>query len=292
MAELAETVISTEVPAALEPKEPEPLTFAQRIRELIESLPLPGTSTPSRQSVVGARDVEVLKAGDGSVGPPVPPGVDQDLVMMLSSEEIMNGDEEEEGKEGAERQSVWSILSKMRWKGKERDTGGPEHFSAPDIHGQDGLMMYAPLEPANDSKIELAEVCSINDASIPPGSPLPEQPKEDIEWMPSTTQISVFATWWGYRLYLPPPAMATLDSVSLKATAQAAMVTSALKWLLNKVPDMLVPAQFRPALALLRRLGPVVGYVGVFVAWSWGRIKNHDKGWWLLLNLLFANTMC
>jgi hypothetical protein len=139
-------------------------------------------------------------------------------------------------------------------------------------------MMYAPLEPTNDSKVELAEVCSISDTSIPPGSPVKEQPLEDAEWVPSTTQISVYTTWWGYRLYLPPSVMATLDSVSLKATAQAAMVTGALKWLLNKVPDMLVPTPFKPALVLMRRLSPVVGYIGVFVAWSWGRIKKYDKG--------------
>ncbi|KAJ3570623.1 hypothetical protein NP233_g4281 [Leucocoprinus birnbaumii] len=300
MTKLAETVVSTEVPANLEPEDTGSLTFAQRIRDMIESLPLPAAFTPaftpSRQpSTTGHSEhleppgvqPDVLRAEDGSAGPPVPPGVDQDLVLMLSSEEIMNGTEGEGDEQRGQRQSIWNILSSMQWKGKgkqkeqgpekEQDSDQASLSSAPSLT-REGLMMYSPLEPSNDSKVELAEVRSLSDTYVVPGSPAPEQPGEDAEWVPSTTNISVYATWWGYRLYLPPSAMATLDSVSLKATAQAAMLTGALKWLLNQVPDILVPVQFKAALTLMRRLSPVVGYIGVFVAWSWGRIKRHDKG--------------
>lgn len=286
IAKLSESVVSTEVPAAMEPDRPEPLTFAQKIRELLESLPFSGASATLRQAA-DAPAAQVLKAEDGSIGPPVPPGVDQDLVQMLSSEEIMNGDEEELGKEKAEQQSVWSILSKMRRKGKEKDVDGVQQSSASTGHAEDGLMVYTPLEPLDDPQVELAESVSIADASSAPSSPVPVQSSEDVEWMPSTTQMSVYTTWWGYRLYLPPAAMASLDSVSLKAAAQAAMVTSALKGLLNKVPKMLVPAQFRPALAMMQRLGPVVGFIGVFIAWSWSRIKSHDKGKWLSVDTIY-----
>jgi len=276
---LAETSVSTEVPAASQPEEHEPLTFAQRIRDLIESLPLPGTSATSQQSEKDATNVEVSKAKDGTTGPPAAPGVDEELVQMLSSEEVMNGDEEEAGKEKLNRPSVWSILSTMRWKGKEKDMGGAQNSSDPITHAEGGLMMCAPLEPTNDSNVELAQTCpSPSESPNRPNSPILEQPGEDVEWVPSTTQISVYAAWWGYRLYLPPSVMAALDSVSFKATTQAAMVTGALKWLLDQVPTMLVPPQFRPALMMMKRLGPIVGYVGVFVAWSWGRIKTHDKG--------------
>jgi len=276
---LAETSVSTEVPAASQPEEHEPLTFAQRIRDLIESLPLPGTSATSQQSEKDATNVEVSKAKDGTTGPPAAPGVDEELVQMLSSEEVMNGDEEEAGKEKLNRPSVWSILSTMRWKGKEKDMGGAQNSSDPITHVEGGLMMCAPLEPTNDSNVELAQTCpSPSESPNRPNSPILEQPGEDVEWVPSTTQISVYAAWWGYRLYLPPSVMAALDSVSFKATTQAAMVTGALKWLLDQVPTMLVPPQFRPALMMMKRLGPIVGYVGVFVAWSWGRIKTHDKG--------------
>jgi len=279
VAKLAETTIPTEVPAASQPEGPEPLTFAQRIRDLIDSLPLPATWTTSQQSAADAPNAEVLRAKDGTSGPPVAPGIDEELVQMLSSEEVMNGDKGEAGEETTNRPSVWSILSTMRWKGKEKDVGGTQ--SSPDsiAHAQGGLMMYAPLEPANDSNVELAQTWpSPSESPVCSNSPIPEQPGEDVEWSPSTTQMSVYAAWWGYRLYLPPSVMATLDSVSLKTTTQAAMVTSALRWLLNQVPNLLVPPQFRPALETMKRLGPIVGFIGVFVAWSWSRIKKHDKG--------------
>ena len=41
---------------------------------------------------------------------------------------------------------------------------------------------------------------------------------------------------------------------------------------------MLLPVQFRPAVKLLKTLSPIVGYVGVFIAWSWDRVKAHDEG--------------
>ncbi|KAF7784253.1 hypothetical protein Agabi119p4_418 [Agaricus bisporus var. burnettii] len=267
VANSGETVVSTE---ASGPASPEPLTFARKLRELIEALPLPSAFTPSQKPSVESPETEAVEAEVSPAGPPVPPGVDEDMVTLLSSEGVMNGTERERGEEGKDNQSIWNILSQMRWKGKGKETTG-----LPDTHEQGGLMVYAPLQPTNDSTVELAEICSTNDVSTPPGSPVPDQP---IKWVPSTTQLSVYTTWWGYRLYLPPATMATLDSVSLTATAQAAMVTSALKWLLNKVPTTIVPVQFRPGLVLLKRLGPVVGYVGVFVAWSWGRIKKHDNG--------------
>ncbi|KDQ31293.1 hypothetical protein PLEOSDRAFT_1088722 [Pleurotus ostreatus PC15] len=56
------------------------------------------------------------------------------------------------------------------------------------------------------------------------------------------------------------------------------MITAALKWMLDKIPQMLVPPTFRPALALFKRLAPFAGYIGVFIAWSWKSIKANDKG--------------
>jgi hypothetical protein len=274
---VGETAVSTKVPVALGPTRPEPLTFARKLRELIETLPFPSAFTPSQQPGMETPEAEFVEAEVSPAGPPVPPGVDQDMIALLSSEEVMNGGGGEQGEEGKGNQSIWSILSNMWGKGKGKETTG-----LLGTREQRGLMMYSPLQPTNDSTVELAEVRPTDDASIPPGSQVPDQPTGDMEWVPSTTELSVYATWWGYRLYLPPPTMATLDSVSLKTTAQAAMVTSALKWLLNKIPTMFVPTQFKPALALLKRLGPVIGYVGVFVAWSWGRIKNQDKGWHLV----------
>lgn len=274
--ELAETTTPAEVPASSQPEGPEPLTFAQRIRDLIDTLPLPTTWITSQEPVTDEPNANILKAKDGTPGPPVAPGIDEELVRMLSSEEVMNGDK---GEETTDRPSVWSVLSAMRWKGKEKDIDESQISPDSTSHAQGGLMICAPLEPTNDSNLELAQMCpSPSESPNRPNSPVLEQPGEDAQWLPSTTQMSVYATWWGYRLYLPPYVMATLDSASLKTTAQAAMVTSALQYFLNQVPNLLVPPQFRPALETMKRLGPIVGFIGVFVAWSWNRIKKHDKG--------------
>ena len=56
------------------------------------------------------------------------------------------------------------------------------------------------------------------------------------------------------------------------------MLTTALKWVLDKIPLMLIPVQFRPAVKMLKTLSPIVSYVGVFIAWSWDRIKSLDEG--------------
>jgi len=165
-------------------------------------------------------------------------------------------------------------------------------------------MMYAPLEPTNNSTLELAESETVleyvDDPLLSASTSAPEsderieewrgdstsptlptsarKSKEKHKWVPSTTQLSVLVTWWGYRLYLPPPIMNRLNGMSLKTTARAAMLTTALKWVLDKIPLMLVPVQFRPALKMLKTLSPIVGYVGVFIAWSWDRVKSLDKG--------------
>lgn len=56
------------------------------------------------------------------------------------------------------------------------------------------------------------------------------------------------------------------------------MLTTALKYLLDKVPMAMLPPQARPAMTLLKAFTPYLGYVGGFVAWSWGAIKHFDKG--------------
>ena len=57
-----------------------------------------------------------------------------------------------------------------------------------------------------------------------------------------------------------------------------AMITSALKWLLDHVPVALIPPQFQLALSLLRGLVPLLGYIGGFIAWSWSAIRVFDRG--------------
>ena len=153
-------------------------------------------------------------------------------------------------------------------------------------------MMYAPLEPKADSRLSLADEEIVHEAVAPKTEigkateklkdvlHLPETspPAEKRVWVPSTTELSVLTAWWGYRLYLPPPVMAKLGSSSVKAAARAAMITSALKWMVDKIPMAVVPPQLKPAVTMLKTLAPIASYVGVFIAWSWDRIKALDEG--------------
>ncbi|KAI0295034.1 hypothetical protein BC826DRAFT_302117 [Russula brevipes] len=102
--------------------------------------------------------------------------------------------------------------------------------------------------------------------------------KTETRWVPSPDKISLQATWWGYRLYLPPPVLDVLNDKRLKAAKRAAVITTALQWLLARVPLRIVPVQFRGGVLIARRLVPYIGYIGSFVAWSWGAITSYDKG--------------
>jgi hypothetical protein len=71
-----------------------------------------------------------------------------------------------------------------------------------------------------------------------------------------------------------------LNNKRLEAAKRAAIITTALQWLLGQVPLSVLPPQFRPGLLVAQRLVPYIGYIGGFVAWSWGAMKSFDKGTW------------
>jgi hypothetical protein len=278
------------------PKEPS-ITFARRLGALIDSLPtLPSAVTTSSSSAPPIQD-------EGKQGSPVPPEMDKDLIRMLGSEEIMNGQStndkksNQKGKDAPQQtRNIWNILASLK-SNTVSETPSPSAVEEED----GGVMMYAPLEPTSDSKLELAESETlleyVDDPLTSASTSTPESNKgidgskdsttlptparnsrEKHKWVPSTTQISILATWWGYRLYLPPPIMEKLNGMSLKASARAALITTALKWVLDKIPLTLIPLQFRPAVKMLKTLSPIVSYVGVFIAWSWDRVKSLDDG--------------
>lgn len=56
------------------------------------------------------------------------------------------------------------------------------------------------------------------------------------------------------------------------------MITVALTWFFNNLPVAALPLAVRPALYLLQRLVPYLGYLGTFIAWSWNTIKTYDVG--------------
>jgi hypothetical protein len=208
----------------------------------------------------------------------------------MNGKHSTNSNREEKARPG-----IWNILASLKGGGGKEDNPRPGAVE----EEEGGVMLYTPLEPNNDSQLKLAECETIleyvNEPSTSGKSDLAQQQiassakksqdgpsvKSAVEkhvWVPSTTQLSLLTTWWGYRLYLPPPVMAKLDGTSVKASARAAMITTALKWLLDKIPMMLVPPQLRPAVKMLKQISPVVSYIGVFIAWSWDRVRACDEG--------------
>ncbi|KAF9227334.1 hypothetical protein BS17DRAFT_695023 [Gyrodon lividus] len=117
------------------------------------------------------------------------------------------------------------------------------------------------------------------------GKPVTDQPpvKEYRVWIPSLTKISVQTMWWGFRIYLPPPVLDVLNNKQLEAAKRAAIITTALKWLMDHLPVALLPPQMRPGVAVLRRLVPYLGYMGGLIAWSWSAVRSFDKGYGVVL---------
>ncbi|KAJ3815619.1 hypothetical protein F5876DRAFT_61382 [Lentinula aff. lateritia] len=115
-------------------------------------------------------------------------------------------------------------------------------------------------------------------ASLKPAPKPAPKTKTKRTFYPSSTKLSLEVTWWGYRLFLPPPILAQLSSAHIAAAKRGAMITAALKWLIDQVPLMVIPPQMRASVLMLKRVSPYLGYVGAFVAWSWGRIQTKDQG--------------
>ncbi|KZS93187.1 hypothetical protein SISNIDRAFT_486105 [Sistotremastrum niveocremeum HHB9708] len=186
------------------------------------------------------------------------------------------------------------------------------------------VMLYAPLEPNSETRVEVAQsrVVSIclddegsqtpprvsepqmaqtaqtNQASQPPGSgpgisdvadtlaskDSAPRVQEVTIWEPSSTKISFQATWWGYRIFIPPPILAHLSNKQLEAKKRAALLTNALNWLLDNIPPDVLPLEFRPILFVIRGLIPLVGLVAGFIAWSWSNFQAFDKGNGIILS--------
>lgn len=81
-----------------------------------------------------------------------------------------------------------------------------------------------------------------------------------------------------YPSYLPPPVLDVLNNRQLEAVKRAAIITTALQWLMDHLPVALLPPQMRPGVVILRHLVPYVGYMGGFIAWGWTAIRSFDKG--------------
>jgi hypothetical protein len=143
---------------------PEPDTLARKIQAMIASLPsmpsgLPTSFPPFHTTPSGT------PAMDSSDSPPVSsPGLpDSKLMAFLTSFTVMNGSIDRG------RESVWSVLDRLRSPLTKRDGTAEPNAEEPrtgaeyeDDNGS--VMMYGPLEPTEDSEIEIArsEIVSIN----------------------------------------------------------------------------------------------------------------------------------
>lgn len=259
----------------------EKFTFAGKSHQSAPSTPGPNTSstTPTGTRSANPSGPATPSAGTANSSTSIFGGLDATLAQLLSSESIMNGEVGKGLEKG--RESVWAMLDKLGAiagasgnsttvnKGKERATDQNQTSEHP-IHEEEGIMMYTPLQPTKDLEPEVAdseleyveEEASVagpstdtethptktaESASVPAAAvedkPAPTGPKPKRVFYPSSTKLSLEVTWWGYRLFLPPPVIAQLSSAHIASAKRGAMITAALKWLVDQVPLMVFPVQ-------------------------------------------------
>ncbi|KAG8213942.1 hypothetical protein J3R82DRAFT_10688 [Butyriboletus roseoflavus] len=266
-----------------------PNTFANRVQDMLSAIP---------------SFASTISSGSSRPTPPAPPPTEADdtpspvhLLPFLTLPNFHNGPFENGW------QSFWSALDHLRLPYAKQ----PENAIVPEpsqddildcIDDNNSVMMYGPLEPDDSSEVEIAcsEISSgvrgtetkpefvsgaIGTAQVlPTTEPTADRPlvKEYRVWLPSLTKLSIQTMWWGFRIYLPPPVLDVLNNRQLEAAKRAALITTALQWLMDHLPVSLLPPQMRPGVAILRYLVPYVGYMGGFIAWSWSAIRSFDKG--------------
>ncbi|KAK7695334.1 hypothetical protein QCA50_002525 [Cerrena zonata] len=276
----------------------EPATLAQRIQTMLSSFPpFFATSPPIPTSRDPSNSASPSFVGE-TQRIPIPLFLsDSKLVSLLSSSSVMNGSADKD------RPSVWSILDHLKAKvpgltppeenngsnSKQKDAEILSPSSRRTDDDNSSVMLYAPLVPDDASEVEIArsemlmELEPVSGTEQPKSGPSSEyihveRPVPKRVWVPSSTKLSIQLNWWGYRLYLPPPVLAVLDNKRLESAKRAAIITTALKWALDHISGLTIPPQMHPVLTVLKSLIPYLGYVGGFVAWSWGAIKTFDKG--------------
>jgi hypothetical protein len=173
-------------------------TLAQRIRELIPA----GKGADHKQEPIQP----LLHSVDSPPAPlPPPPWLDAQIARLLESAESMNGTISQS------RQSVWNALDRLR---APKESQKPDHSdkeskyddgsdSDSESDDESGVMLYAPLVPNNDSKLELAEREIVKtDASGRIISVTRDEPAHDV--LSTTTPVAPTdntapkrrRTWW------------------------------------------------------------------------------------------------
>ncbi|KAF9064158.1 hypothetical protein BDP27DRAFT_1450868 [Rhodocollybia butyracea] len=306
----------------------DPGFLAQKIRELISSLPAIGNPSHSPDTP------EPVPTSPPAHGCPAPPPSaihiqDKRLVNLLSSPAIMNGKKQE-------WPTVWSILLSLAPPTSDREssagdstgkTSRPDDSTTTPLLSFTSVMLCFPLEPAKGDEVEIAEsrppvhstqsvaggetnavhtaawkwwpfqkhspvtppstssLVTSTTANGPTTKPAPT-PTTTVKnpWLPSKTKISIEATWWGYRIFLPPPMMNVLNEREVDIVKRAALLSSALAWLFANIPTMVFPAPLQPLVLLLKKIVPYLSYIGTFISCSWGVVKGYDSGYGVILN--------
>ena len=206
------------------------LPLAQRIQSLLSSVPpFLTTMSPTPDSSGG-------KQNSGTSTTPADPSAitSARLLSMLATPSCMNGCQSKG------QLSVWSTLDNLRvlsLKSRLGKGGSGKGGSTGMVDDTDCIMFYGPLVPEDASTVKLgrSQVVSVDDngkvlkvvsdSAVPP--PLPAGGEEKAEgwswrwpfyhadtpassgatitkrvWVPSTTELSLQVTWWGYRLFV------------------------------------------------------------------------------------------
>jgi hypothetical protein len=191
---------------------PEPTTLAERIRAVVSSLPAPPQPP---------RPVKTDPPPLDDEGCPIPPAAaihtkDKKFIELLSTADVMNGSPDDG------RISVWEALNALdapKYRRPSNTNDAPD--GTPDDDGlqiQGDVMLYCPLHPTDTSTVQLAATKTVQvplthkdtlwearwnllwSYTVGLIKPTAPQTKLVTKWVPSTTQVSFQALWWGYRM--------------------------------------------------------------------------------------------
>ncbi|KAE9408360.1 hypothetical protein BT96DRAFT_985703 [Gymnopus androsaceus JB14] len=241
----------------------DPSTLAHKIRELISTLPAvihPDTPEPAPAPSPPDQDAS---------GCPIPPSSAVHIPRSAPYQPSFQP-ECHERKEGGMADCVEHLADLLHLPLASRKGTRPlaametRALYPPPSPGT--VMLYVPLEPTDGDKVEVAEFALVpvdsesnhnpstvmlatgwkwwpfhgkkgqtaeppTSAPASPSVPKTTPAKVKKVWLPSTTKISVEATWWGYRIFLPPPVMTVLSNQEVEAVKRATMISTALTWL-------------------------------------------------------------
>ncbi|KAG8877647.1 hypothetical protein FRB98_006597 [Tulasnella sp. 332] len=297
--EIPPLVLNPKLKAALDTA-PGANTLSRRIQVMLSNAP------PFLQTV---SDDSQIPAPTPKPKPAPPSGLsDAQLLGYLSNASVMNNKHASKA-EGKTQKSVWQVLDQLVPYEPPVMTIKEGEVSTEVAAAGSSLMITGPLVPNENSVVmeveALADVPGVSKnvakgvflslfpdklripflktkatvlSSPSSSTPQPTTTTQVKVWIPSETELSFQVAWWGFRLWLPPPVMATLSDDALSVEKKAAMVQSAIAWIINNIPLALIPPAIQPAIVLLKAAVPYLSYIGGFIAWSWSEVKSFDKG--------------